>query len=324
MNRHEERKRFPLELRLAGSPTEPKRKTKMTNQHLDPVLEEHAKVLQHEPGYTVLRRVPEPYSQFPDDGVPPDGRCIAIVDLETTGLDAEKDSIIELALMLVWVDEEGEIISHFGPLSWLEDPGVELDPRITLVTGLANHHLVGKTINDISVEGLLSRADMFVAHNAQFEIDFLERRYRILEHAPWGCSLRDIDWLMAGFDARAQGHLLMQHSWFSDAHRAGPDVWSLFWLMSQRRKGLGADPERTHLQRLLEAIEKDSVVVQANRAPFSKKDLLKARGYRWNADARFWQKELGEELVAHEQAWFYCQGLPAPTLRPISAHQRHR
>ena len=60
------------------------------------------------------------------------------------------------------------------------------------------------------------------------------------------------------------------------------------------------------------------------RAPFSRKDLLKARGYRWNADARFWQKELDEELVAHEQAWFYCQGLPAPTLRPISAHQRHR
>ena len=78
------------------------------------------------------------------------------------------------------------------------------------------------------------------------------------------------------------------------------------------------------VQRLLEAIEKDSVVVQAKRAPFSKKDLLKARGYRWNADARFWQKELGEEFVAHEQAWFYCQGLPAPTLRPISAHQRHR
>jgi dethiobiotin synthetase len=121
---------------------------------------------------------------------------------------------------------------------------------------------------------------------------------------PWlQCAAR----LMAGFDARAQGHLLMQHSWFSDAHRAGPDVWSLFWLLSQRRKGLGADPERTHLQRLLEAIEKDSVVVQAKRAPFSKKDLLKARGYRWNADARFWQKELGEEFVAHEQAWFYCQ-----------------
>ena len=131
----------------------------MTNQHLDPVLEEHAKSLQHEPGYTVLRRVPEPYSQFPDDGVPPDGRCIAIVDLETTGLHAEKDSIIELALMLVWVDDKGEIISHFGPLSWLEDPGLELDPRITLVTGLANHHLIGGADLAAELEAFLRDQD---------------------------------------------------------------------------------------------------------------------------------------------------------------------
>ena len=57
----------------------------MTTHPLDPVLEEHARVLQHDPGYTVLRRVPEPYSRFPDDGVPPDGRCVAIVDRASTG-----------------------------------------------------------------------------------------------------------------------------------------------------------------------------------------------------------------------------------------------
>ena len=296
----------------------------MYTNHLDPVLEERASLLECEGDYKVLRRVPPPYSHFPENGTPPDGKCIGIVDLETSGLNADTDCIIELALMLMWVDDNDEVIAHFGPLSWLEDPGVELDPRITIVTGLANHHLVGNTINDISVEGLLSRADILIAHNAAFEIDFLERRYPILEHAPWGCSLRDIDWLMAGFAARAQGHLLMQHGWFSEAHRAGPDVWSLFWLLNQRRRGLGTDPERTHLQRLLDGVAKDSVIVEARGAPFSKKDLLKGRGYHWNAGAKFWQKELAEELVAHEQAWLYCEGFPAPFLRPISAHQRHR
>ena len=296
----------------------------MNTDHLDPVLEQHAKLLERHEGYRVLRKVPAPYSLFPDDGAPPDGKCIGIVDLETTGLDPETDAIIELALMLVWVDEEGEIIAHIGPFNWLEDPEVELDPRVSLVTGLASHMLTGHKIDDVSVERYFSRADVLVSHNASFEIGFLERRYPSLRHAKWGCSLRDIDWLMAGLDGRAQGSLLAQHGWYSEAHRAGPDVWALFVLLSERRRGIGRGAERIHLQRLLETVETNTVMVEARGAPFNKKDLLKSRQYRWNANAGFWEKELGAELVEHEQAWHYRHGFKAPVLRAISARERHR
>ena len=296
----------------------------MNTDYRDPVLEQHAKLLERHEGYRVLRRVPNPYSIFPDDGVPPDGACIGIVDLETTGLNPETDAIIELALMLVWVDEEREVIAHIGPFSWLEDPKVELDPRVSLVTGLANHMLKGHKIDDVSVERYLSRADVLVSHNASFEIGFLERRYPSLGHAKWGCSLKDIDWLMANLDGRAQGHLLAQHGWYSEAHRAGLDVWALFVLLSERRRGIGPGAERTHLQRLLETVETDTVMVEARGAPFDKKDVLKARQYRWNANAGFWQKELRAEFVQHEQAWHYRHGLKAPVLRAISARERHR
>ena len=296
----------------------------MNTNHLDPVLEQHAKLLERHEGFRVLRKVPPPYSLFPDDGTPPPGKCIGIVDLETSGLDPENDTIIELAVMLVWVDEEDEVTAHIGPFSWLEDPEVELDPRVSLVTGLANHMLTGHKIDDVSVEGYLSRADVLVSHNAAFEIGFLERRYPSLRHTKWGCSLKDIDWLMAGLDGRAQGSLLAQHGWYSEAHRASPDVWALFVLLMQRRCGIGPGPNRSHLQRLLQTVETDTVMVEARGAPFGKKDALKARQYRWNANAGFWEKELSCELVEHEEAWHYRHGLKAPTLRAITARERHR
>ncbi|MEW4448721.1 hypothetical protein [Qipengyuania sp. JC766] len=66
------------------------------------------------------------------------------------------------------------------------------------------------------------------------------------------------------------------------------------------------------------------MLVQATRAPIGKKDVLKARQYRWNAMHRVWEKELEESLVPHEEAWFYTEGLPAPTLRTVTAQDRHR
>ena len=67
-----------------------------------------------------------------------------------------------------------------------------------------------------------------------------------------------------------------------------------------------------------------SAIVQAERAPYSKKEMLKARGYRWNPDGPFWQIELPPQKVEHEQAWGYRNGLPTMTTRTVTAHERHR
>ena len=273
--------------------------------------------------YRVLRKVPERYSNMPATGEPPEGFCVALVDLETTSLNPDDGDIIELALMMVWLSRDGGVLGHFGPLSWLEDPGVPISPEITMVTGLAAQHLVGHEIPDPSVEGMLSRADLLVAHNAKFEIAWLEKRYPNLCGKAWSCSMADIDWLKAGCDGRAQQHLLSQHGWFSNAHRAGDDVWSLFILLQEKRRGWERK-RRTHFQRLLEAANRVTTLVKARGAPYNKKEILRARGYRWDAESRVWQKELDHVDVAHEQAWFFRNGLPAPVLGAVSAYERHR
>tara|TARA_R110002072_G_scaffold302681_1_gene487275 strand:+ start:27314 stop:28204 length:891 start_codon:yes stop_codon:yes gene_type:complete len=296
----------------------------MDIDHLNQDLEDAARRLEKDSNYRVLRAVPKPFSMMPGIGAPPDGRCVCIIDLETSGLDSEGDAIIELALMMVFVDNEGAVGGHFGPRSWKEDPGIPLEPEITMLTGLANQHLTGHAIPDAFVAGMLDRADVLVAHNCSFEISWLERRYPSIAGKPWACSMRDIPWLRLGLDGRAQTALLMQHGWFSPAHRAAADVWSLFWMLRESRTGWLKGSPQTHLQRLLGAAESGTVMVQAECAPFSKKDLLRARGYRWNPDGPFWQIELPPQKVEHEQAWGYRNGLPAMSTRTITARERHR
>jgi DNA polymerase-3 subunit epsilon len=296
----------------------------INTDHLSPDAEVLAKDLEQHDGYRVLRRVPKPYPSMPHEGPMPDGKCIAILDTETTGLDSANDVIIELAIMLCFVGEDGEVVGHFGPFSWLEDPQRELDPRITLVTGLAIQHLQGQKIDNEFARGLLDRAELIVAQNAKFDSGFIERRFPDLAGKAWGCSCSEIDWLKLGFDGRSQSALLAHVGWFSDAHRAAADVWALFWLLQHRQRDPGGGPVRTHLARLIDAAETPSVMVQAERAPFSKKELLRARGYKWNPDGPFWQIEVPPERVEHEKAWGYRSGLPAMTTRTITACERHR
>lgn len=296
----------------------------MRIDHLNPDHEAAARRLETDDRFRVLRAVPSPFSAMPGDGTPPEGRCVCIIDLETSGLDPQRNAIIELALMMVFVDDEGKVVGHFGPLSWKEDPGVPLEPEITMLTGLANQHLAGHRIPDGFVAGMLDRADLFVAHNCSFEIAWLERRYPQLKGRPWGCSMRDIPWLQLGLDGRAQTALLMQHGWFSGAHRAAADVWSLFWLLNEARTGWLKGPRRTHLQRLLERADRTTTMVRAKDAPIGAKERLKCRGYRWNAPQRCWEKELEDLAVEHERCWFDIERLPVPVTRRITACERHR
>lgn len=308
--------------------------------HLDPASEAQAERLAQNPDYRILRALPRPYAEMPGASGAPEGRCIALVDLETTGLFPETGAIIEMAVKLLWLGDDGELLGHFPIFSWLEDPGHPLDPRIAALTGVRDEDLAGKKIDDEAVSRLLDRADLIVAHHAAFDARWIETRWPQLAGRAWACSCVEIDWQQLGFDGRGLQYLLQQHGWFSPSHRAAGDVWSLFWLLLQARPeqaGCFAPPGdageygapsvmRTHLQRLLAASARPGMKVEAIGIPFSKKTLLAQRGYRWDPDPerRFWWREFTPGEFEAEQLWFNRNGLPEPRCVPIGPCERHR
>ena len=100
--------------------------------------------------------------------MPLKGEFVAF-DLETTGLSAFEDTIIEIGAVIL---RDGEVVDTFQTFV---DPKRRLDPKIIELTGITDAMLVGAPdISDILPEFLHFCADRpLVAHNADFDVGFL-------------------------------------------------------------------------------------------------------------------------------------------------------
>ncbi|MCV0382618.1 MAG: DNA polymerase III subunit epsilon [Erythrobacter sp.] len=285
-----------------------------------------AALLRDHSDYRVLERLPRPYDDLPDL-LPEGGRRIAILDVETEGLDSNAHAIIELALMHVAVDAQGAIIGHSRPQSWLQDPCRPLAPEIAALTGLSNSHLAGQVLDERTILGTLDKCDLAVAHNARFDLGFVDRQFPTTAGMPWACSCTEVPWQTFGMSSRKLEHLLADHGAFFTGHRAEADVWALFELLQmpvRAAAGAGEHAGKTYLQLLLQSSDAGAVRVRAERAPFSAKDWLKQRGFRWDADRRVWWKDDPMDDYLAEKAAFAAAGLPEPTGTMLDAVNRHR
>jgi len=183
-----------------------------------------------------------------------------------------------------------------------EDPGMPIPEVAKQVTGITDEMVRGQRLDDARVQALIERADLVVAHNAGFDRPFVEARFPGFAHKPWACSFADIDWKAQGAESAKLGALAQDRGWFYDAHRALVDCHALLQVLaSPQADGSG-------LARLIAAASRPSYKLRATGAPFEAKDLLKARGYRWDAAARVWCCNLGsDEALEAERAWLQAQ-----------------
>ena len=240
-------------------------------------------------------------------------RNLLVVDVETTGLDAKVDTMIEFAAAQLHYTKDGRITQHFGTHSWLEDPGRPLPPEITEITGLRDEDLKGKRISP-RAEELLEDADLIVSHNAAFDWAFTRKRWPdAVDEKVWGCSFKQIDWIGLGFPAAKQELLTRFHGFFYDAHRADTDVEALIRLLQMR-------PERDapcYLKQLLDYLEDTRYRVLAVGTPYAAKDELKQRGYHWDGERRVWWTTARKAEAEVEKQWlgelyreYRCQSSP--------------
>ena len=269
-------------------------------------FEEMASQLAAHPDYKVKRRL-VPILNFGSDTGGPSKR-ILVLDTETTGLDWRAEKIIELAMLAVDIDlQTGLPVGPVEVYEGFEDPGRPIPPEITKLTGITNQDVKGHQLDEATIKDMVERADLIVAHNAGFDRPFVENRLEVFEHKAWACSFAGIDWKAQGLGSAKLEFLCSELGWFYDAHRAQVDCHALLRVLSSPLKDAEAKP-LTGLQQLFKSAENARTIVKAFGSPFETKDKLKARGYRWDAEARVWSTAVkSAEALDAESAWLKAQ-----------------
>lgn len=213
-----------------------------------------------------------------------------IVDVETTGLNAERDKIIEIGLIEFKLGSSGHptISSMYAGT---EDPKTPLEADIARITGLTDDVLADQSIDWDLVVQIWRRADVIIAHNAEFDRKFLMARSELSSMSKhWACSLRHIDWREKHFTSQKLQHLAADHGFVNPfAHRALFDCATTFRLVTP------------HLSEMITSSYEPEYEVMAVGSPFESKDTLKSNGYRWNQETRVWQKRVGARRIQLER-----------------------
>lgn len=281
-----------------------------------------ADILDAHPDYRVLRAVRAPETLVSDASPLLPIRTGAVVDLETTGLFADFDTVIELALTRIEFDAAGRIVRTGKPWSWLQDPHEPLAPEIIAITGLTDAELQGQSIDKATAAAILADVDIIFAHNARADRPFVDALLPSIRHAAWACSMAEVDWRGRGFEGKALGYLLAQSCMFHAAHRAAADVTALINLLVQTD-----DSGRTVLAELIEHADAATLKVMAVDSPFDRREHLKRRGYRWNPGEKYWWTEIAAIDEVRERAFLaeYAYGsCGEPVVELVTSRDRYR
>lgn len=272
------------------------------------------KVGQH-PDYRVLRRLDTSIDYPALSGA--DVSRAAILDTETTGMEFGTDKMIELGLVVFeYRRESGAVGRVLGSYDALEDPGIAIPPEATAIHGITDEMVAGKRFDEAAVTQAMDGVALVIAHNAGFDRKFVEERFPAFVSVPWGCSFREVPWDEAGITSAKLEYLAYQYGFFYDGHRAEIDCRALLEILRRPVRGMwGAqaegrspvlrveEPGVTALKMLLDRAREPSYRVWATGSPFETKDLLKARQYRWDPEARCWWLEIDAGALEAELAW---------------------
>jgi len=221
-------------------------------------------------------RLPDRYND-PRDGVI---RRALVIDVEATGLSTERDDVIQLAMLpFDYEVGTGRILTVHKDLAVdaLREPAVPISAEASLITGMTDDMVAGKSIEEHAVSSIVSDVDLIIAHNARFDRPMVERHWSCFADKPWACTFDGVDWLREGFSAGKLDFLGMQFGWFYESHQALADCEACLALLAQTLP----KSDRNVMAVVREAALQDDFLIRAVDAPYDRRDKLKQRGYRW-------------------------------------------
>jgi len=212
-------------------------------------------------------------------------RCL-ILDTETTSLDeaaaiieigailysiTNQCSLQELATLLPGEENEAEAINRIKPSALVETADIGASHAMEMLFQMSK------------------KADVFVAHNAEFDRVrvFSNKNFLPLAELPWVDTM-DMKWPLATREQGSLINLALDHGvGVASAHRALTDCRLIAALFDRM----------TDLQGMFAVAMRPKGLFQA-LVPFERKDEAKAAGFKWNGTDRTWTRQMAIEDAA--------------------------
>lgn len=208
---------------------------------------------------------------------------ILIIDTETTGLDPKKDSIIEVAAILVDLSFK-RIESQCSALLYAITNSVS-----EKLTGITQSMLDGAKVSHFNpfdaINSMVKQSECVVAHNAEFDRKFLESKEVTLKPLEWICSYRDIEYNLKTENKKLSTLAEAYNVNPDGAHRALADVTmvaNIFFKISNIEEQI-----KTTLIKKTKPLHKLVAITSYNE-----KDIVKNSGFRWDPKEKIWWKNV--------------------------------
>lgn len=235
-------------------------------------LEDLAKVLEESSDFKVLRRVSSPSIE---EAFEEGSRCALIVDTETTGLNISDDEVIEIGFVLVEYNEKRIVsIQDYG--NEMREPNKPISETVQRITGITPSMVRGKEIDEGRVLSALARANIVVAHNAEFDRPMCERLIPEFKNKPWACTLKEINWDKFGYESVKLKYLLIESGYFFEGHRALDDCMAVKQLMS-----LVSPSGESFFAHLMASARSQSFKFLV-KSPYELREVFRSNRYRWS------------------------------------------
>ncbi|MGA7324292.1 MAG: 3'-5' exonuclease [Rhodomicrobium sp.] len=261
------------------------------------MLNRLAGVLEARGNYRVLRRLEK--RDRSASAIPANSFTGIILDTETTGMIPGADEVIEFGMLKFEYGQDGQVYRVLDSFNRLRQPTKPIPASITTITGITNEEVAGQIIDPADVEAFVSGAALIIAHNARFDRPMCEAAWPFFRNLNWACSCVQVPWKEEGHEGVKLGYLLNDYGRFHNGHRAIDDCHAVLHLLAQPMRRA----KRPAMSALLENARKTQYQLWAENAPFDFKDVLKSRGYRWNAEARCWSVVLNEDALPGEEEY---------------------
>jgi DNA polymerase III subunit epsilon len=264
-------------------------------------LEHMARTLADSGQYRIMRRLASQTEYHSADNIPK--LVAAIVDVETTGTNPDRDKIIELGICSFEYDRhDGRIYKVLGSLEWFEDPGFSIPPEITNITGITDEMVAGHRIDDRAVNDLLGRVVLVIAITPPSIVASWKNGF-----PPSPPSIgRAVVPISIGSPRTTVPRRL--NSWPMRSVSSMTDIGPrFFWQPSICLPNRSPKTGRLALQALLEKARLPIWRLWARDSAIETKDLLKNGGYAWSpgefARPRCWYRDVSDADKAAEVTW---------------------